>query len=197
MESLNEGKHAASRRHFWYQISDNICAMGIVWLHLHVSSDLGVERWTQPCMKSYSQGYNEVSDGKESVCNAGDPGSVPRLGRFPWRREWLPTPVLLPGESYGQRSLAGYSQSMGSQRVRHDWVINTHTQNLREVSLLHSKCLFGLKPGLECRLWLETHNSWEEGTALLSLSLYLSKHLSQHIIMIFFPIFVSWSFTDD
>ena len=27
----------------------------------------------------------------------------------PWRREWLPTPVLLPGEFHGQRSLAGYS----------------------------------------------------------------------------------------
>ena len=26
-----------------------------------------------------------------------------------WRREWHPTPVFLPGESHGQRSLAGYS----------------------------------------------------------------------------------------
>ena len=26
-----------------------------------------------------------------------------------WRRAWQPTPVFLPGESYGQRSLAGYS----------------------------------------------------------------------------------------
>ena len=26
-----------------------------------------------------------------------------------WRREWLPTPVFLPGEFHGQRSLAGYS----------------------------------------------------------------------------------------
>ena len=26
-----------------------------------------------------------------------------------WRREWLPTPVFFPGESHGQRSLAGYS----------------------------------------------------------------------------------------
>ena len=43
------------------------------------------------------------SDGKESACNAGDPGSIP------WRREWLPTPVLLLGEFHGQRSLAGYS----------------------------------------------------------------------------------------
>ena len=29
--------------------------------------------------------------------------------KIPWRRAWQPTPVLLPGESYGQRSLAGYS----------------------------------------------------------------------------------------
>ena len=26
-----------------------------------------------------------------------------------WRRQWHPTPVLLPGESHGQRSLVGYS----------------------------------------------------------------------------------------
>ena len=48
-------------------------------------------------------------DGKESACNAGDPGSVPGLGTFPWRREWEPTPVFLPGESHGQRNLTGYS----------------------------------------------------------------------------------------
>ena len=29
--------------------------------------------------------------------------------KIPWRREWLPTPVFLPGEFHGQRSLAGYS----------------------------------------------------------------------------------------
>ena len=28
---------------------------------------------------------------------------------IPWRREWLPTPVFLPGEFHGQRSLACYS----------------------------------------------------------------------------------------
>ena len=27
----------------------------------------------------------------------------------PWRKKWQPTPVFLPGEFYGQRSLAGYS----------------------------------------------------------------------------------------
>ena len=29
--------------------------------------------------------------------------------KIPWRRKWQPTPVFLPGESHGQRSLAGYS----------------------------------------------------------------------------------------
>ena len=29
--------------------------------------------------------------------------------KIPCRREWLPTPVFLPGESHGQRSLGGYS----------------------------------------------------------------------------------------
>jgi len=29
------------------------------------------------------------------------------VGKIPWRREWLPTPVFLPGES--KRSLVGYS----------------------------------------------------------------------------------------
>ena len=31
------------------------------------------------------------------------------VGKIPWRRKWHPTPVLLPGGSHGQRSLAGYS----------------------------------------------------------------------------------------
>ena len=31
------------------------------------------------------------------------------VGKIPWRREWQPTPVFLPGEFQGQRSLAGYS----------------------------------------------------------------------------------------
>ena len=44
------------------------------------------------------------SDSKESACNAGNLGSIPGLGRSAG-----PTPVFLPGEFHGQRSLAGYS----------------------------------------------------------------------------------------
>ena len=49
------------------------------------------------------------SEVKASACNAGDLGSIPGSGRFPWRRKWQSTPVFLPGESHGQRSLVGYS----------------------------------------------------------------------------------------
>ena len=31
----------------------------------------------------------------------------PWVGKIPWRREWQPTPIFLPGEFHGQRSLVG------------------------------------------------------------------------------------------
>ena len=37
--------------------------------------------------------------------------------------KWQPIPVFLPGKSRGQRSLVGYIQSMGSQRVGHNLMI--------------------------------------------------------------------------
>ena len=36
-------------------------------------------------------------------------GSDPWVGKIPWKRAWQPTSVFLPGESHGQRSLAGCS----------------------------------------------------------------------------------------
>ena len=33
----------------------------------------------------------------------------PRVGKIPWRKNWQPTLVLLPGKSHGQWSLEGYS----------------------------------------------------------------------------------------
>ena len=55
------------------------------------------------------KGFPSGSDGKESACNAGDPGSIPGSRRSPGEGKWQPTPVLLPGEYHGGRSLVGYS----------------------------------------------------------------------------------------
>ena len=72
-----------------------------------------------PVRGSYMKfgGFPGGSVVKNQPANAGDTGSIPGSGRFPWRRTWQPTPVFLPGKSKGQNSLVG---SMGSPRVRHD-----------------------------------------------------------------------------
>ena len=64
---------------------------------------------------------------KTSVClQCRRPGFDPWVGKIPWRREWLPTPVFLPEKSHGQKEPCG-PQSMGLQRVRHDRMTNTFT----------------------------------------------------------------------
>ena len=47
--------------------------------------------------------------GKRICLQCRRPGFNPTVGKIPWRREWLPTPVFLTGKFHRQRSLAGYS----------------------------------------------------------------------------------------
>ena len=50
-------------------------------------------------------------NGKQSTCQCRRHrrlGFNPWVRKIPWRRKWQPTPVLLPGDFYGQRSLVGY-----------------------------------------------------------------------------------------
>ena len=57
-------------------------------------------------------GLPSGSDGKRFCLQYRRPGFNPWVRKIPWRREWLSTPVFLPGEfheQYGQRSLASYS----------------------------------------------------------------------------------------
>ena len=57
---------------------------------------------------------------KNLPVNARNVGLIPGLGSSPGEGKWQPTPVFLPGKFHGQRSLVGYIQSIGLQRVRHD-----------------------------------------------------------------------------
>ena len=61
-------------------------------------------RMCLPINRAFSSLCLPVND-KESACNVGDAGSMPRWGRSP---EEEPTPVFLSRESPGQRSLAGF-----------------------------------------------------------------------------------------
>ena len=69
--------------------------------------------------------------GKESTCQCKRhrrPGFDPWVGKICWRRKWQPTPVCLPGESHGQRSLAGcvVHGVTKSQTWLSDWVHILH-----------------------------------------------------------------------
>ena len=57
-------------------------------------------------------GFPGGARGKELACQwrgCQRQGFNPSFGKITWRRAWQPTPVFLPGESHGQRSLAGYN----------------------------------------------------------------------------------------
>ena len=81
------------------------------------------------------QGYKQVwglprwLSGKESPCQCRRWKHVfePWVRKIPWRRKWQSTPVFLPGESHGQRSLMGYGPwgPKESDTTEH---LSTHTQ---------------------------------------------------------------------
>ena len=57
-------------------------------------------------------GFPSDSSGKKSACQCKRNkrrGLDPWVRKIPWRRAWQPTPVFLPREFHGERSLAGYS----------------------------------------------------------------------------------------
>ena len=64
------------------------------------------------------------SDSTESACQCRRPGFDHWVGKIPWTRAWQPTPIFLPGESHGQRSLVGYGpgshkESDTTERLTH------------------------------------------------------------------------------
>ena len=57
-------------------------------------------------------GFPDGTRGKDPACNAGDMMRCafhPWVGKILWRRARQPSPGFLPGESHGQRGLAGYN----------------------------------------------------------------------------------------
>ena len=65
---------------------------------------------------------------------------------FLWRRQWHPTPVVLPGKSHGWRSLVGCS-SLGSLRVGHDWATSLSCIGEGNGNPLQCSCLENHRDG--------------------------------------------------
>ena len=59
-----------------------------------------------PCLTTPT--FSDGSVVKILPANAGDTGDTGDVGSIPWGRKWQPTPVFLPGKSYGQ-STEGHS----------------------------------------------------------------------------------------
>ena len=62
-------------------------------------------------LSSFLRGFPGDTSDKEPTCQCWRhkrPEFDPWVGKFPWREKCRPTPVFLPEESHGQRSLAGY-----------------------------------------------------------------------------------------
>ena len=74
---------------------------------------------------------------KNLPANAGDAedsGWIP--GKIPWRRKWQSTPVFLPGESHGQRSLVGY-KSVSCKELDATEQLSTHTHTHTHTTHTH------------------------------------------------------------
>ena len=75
---------------------------------------------------------------KNPPANAGDMGSMDAwVEKIPWRRKWQPTPVLLSGESHGERSLVGYSP-WGCKTVRYNLATVQQKKNVWIINILHA-----------------------------------------------------------
>ena len=53
-------------------------------------------------------GVKSKNKQERNVGDAEKYGLDPWVGKIPWRRKWQPTPLFLPEEAHGQRSLVGY-----------------------------------------------------------------------------------------
>ena len=61
------------------------------------------------------------------IClQCGRPGFDPSAGKIPWRRKWQLTPLFLPGQSHGQRSLVGFSPWGQKESDMTEWLTHTH-----------------------------------------------------------------------
>ena len=63
-------------------------------------------------LDTLNKGFPGGANGKEPACQCRryrNVGSIPWVGKIPWRKAWEHTPVFLAGKFHRQRSLAGYS----------------------------------------------------------------------------------------
>ena len=84
------------------------------------------QTWLSDIIIWFKKGFPGGSEGKASAYNAGDLGSIPGSGRSPG--EGTGTPLQYPCWKIPWTEKPGRLQSMGLQRVRHNWATSLHFQ---------------------------------------------------------------------
>ena len=113
-------------------------------------------------------------------------GFSPWIRKVPWKRKWQPTPVILPGESHGQRSLVGYSPWACKETRRSDSTTTT-TKARRWTQKMYLLICWYLTLKANSSQWL-THGDWSVSFACLWTSYLLSYH---HLPLLSFTISLS------
>ena len=100
-------------------------------------------------------GFLDGSNGKESVCNALDMGSIPGLGRYPGKGNGNPFHYSCLENSMGRG--AWWATVHVSQRVGHNWVTNTFNAFFAASRVASSHLSLTL---LLCLLYIHLKDSW-------------------------------------
>ena len=87
------------------------------------------------CLLIWSKDFPCGSDSKESACKAED-RLDPWTRKIPWRREWEPIAIFLPGEFYGQRSSLGYSPRGCKELDMIEQLTHRHTVRIFSLAII-------------------------------------------------------------
>ena len=110
-----------------------------------------VSRWLWPILRSYLEA-------SLSLVAQMRPRFDPWVTKIPWRRNWQPTPVSLPGESQGQRSLVSYSP-----RGRKE---SDTTERLGDEVLSETAAWPDVSPSPTGRTGIYSRDSWSNGVVV-------------------------------
>ena len=148
--------NACGMRHFGtyrYKFKPKLCYLLVAWLWETSFGSLCLIflncKIRIIILASEFLGFPGGTSDEESACNARDPGLIPRLGRSLKR---MATHSSISAWEIPWTKKPGGLQSMGSQRVGHDWVVNTFTLDHLRAMCFGEFYLSPISPFVDWRL---------------------------------------------
>ena len=147
-------------------------------------------------------GFPGGTSGKESTCQCRRHkrcGFNPLAGKIPWRWKWQPTPVFLPGKIPWKEEPGGL-QSIGLQRVGHNWVHQAHRAHTPYTKHTHYTFTYSIRL-VQKLLWfcILKFAIWSWNTFLNKCGYvihYFNVHFSLHVFLLmnYYLLFILYLF---